>query len=124
MKFAGAMTLGLVALGLTGQPALAAGDAAKGKLVFARCAVCHGTKAGEKRLGPTMAGVFGRKAGTMPGFAYSPAMKKFAGKWDTRTLDSYLAKPMTTVPGTRMAFAGIPSATDRANVIAYLQTLK
>ncbi len=124
MKSAGILALGLVALGLTGQSALAAGDAAKGKLVFARCAVCHGTKAGEKRLGPTLAGIFGRKAGTMPGFAYSPAMRKYAVKWDARTLDGYLAKPMTTVPGTRMAFAGIPNAADRANVIAYLQTLK
>lgn len=124
MNFAYMLAFGITAAVLTSQSAIAAGDPVKGKGTFARCVACHGTKVGEKRIGPTLAGVFGRKAGALPGFAYSPPMKKYAVKWDARTLDTFIAKPMTVVPGTRMAFMGIPSAADRANLIAYLQTLK
>ncbi len=102
----------------------ASGDAVKGKAAYARCAICHGVKAGEKKIGPTMAGVVGRKSGTLAGFVYSPAMKKAAMVWNEKNLDTYLTKPMATIPGNKMAFAGVSNPADRANIIAYLKTLK
>lgn len=103
-------------------PALAqAGDAAKGKGVFARCALCHDVKPGVKKMGPSLAGLFGRTSGTVSGFTYSPAMQKAQIKWDAKSLDAFLTKPGALVPGNRMAFAGVPNATDRANLIAYLK---
>ncbi len=97
------------------------GDAAKGKAVFARCAVCHDVKPGPKKLGPNLSGIFGRTSGAEAGFAYSPAMRKAKIRWDAKTLDAFLAKPRNTVPGNRMIFAGLPNAADRANLIAYLK---
>lgn len=103
------------------MPAMAqTGDATKGKSVFARCALCHDVKPGPKKIGPSLSGLFGRTSGTMAGFAYSPAMQKAKIKWDTKSLDAFLTKPTGAVPGNRMAFAGLPNATDRANLIAYL----
>lgn len=114
---------GLV-MALSPGVAAAQGDAARGKAVFARCMACHQTTAGRNGLGPTMAGVVGRKAAAVPGYAYSPAMKGSGLTWTPPVLDQYLAKPMAKVPGTRMIFAGLSDPVDRANVIAYLATLK
>lgn len=101
--------------------AQAAGDATKGKVVFARCAICHDVKPGVNKLGPSLAKLFGRKSASIAGFNYSPAMQKAGWVWSAQTLDSYLVAPMKSVPGTKMAFAGVPNAQDRANLIAYLQ---
>ncbi|MBC2667153.1 c-type cytochrome [Novosphingobium flavum] len=118
-----ALTLSLVAaLGLIAQPGLAQ-SAADGKTAFATCAACHGTKAGEKKVGPTLAGVVGRKSGSLPGFAYSPALAKAGKVWSPAQLDAFLAAPMKVVPGTRMVIA-VPDAKRRADLIAYLATLK
>ena len=103
-------------------PAHAAGDAAKGKTLFARCAVCHSVEAGKTMIGPSLNKVIGRKAGTLAGFAYSPAMKKYAKTWNPQTLDTYITAPMKAVPGTKMVFAGIANPKDRADLIAYLQS--
>ncbi len=124
-KFAGAfVVIGLAASALAGA-AMAAppkGDPALGKKVFMRCVACHAVTPGAGvKMGPNLAGVVGRKAGMAPGFKYSAAMKKAALKWDDATLDKWLTKPSALVPGTSMAFAGVPSADDRANVIAYLR---
>ena len=99
-----------------------AGDAVKGKIVFARCALCHDVKPGPKKMGPALNGLFGRTPGTIAGFTYSPAMQKAKIRWDAKTLDAFLAKPSAVVPGNRMAFAGVPQAADRANLIAYLKS--
>ncbi|WP_082462973.1 c-type cytochrome [Sphingobium sp. Leaf26] len=113
----------LAALCTSVTPAVAqTGDATKGKAVFARCALCHDVKAGPKKMGPSLAGLFGRTSGTMTGFTYSPAMQKAKIKWDAKSLDAFLTKPTALVPANRMAFAGLPNATDRANLIAYLAT--
>lgn len=106
------------------SPAMAAGNPAKGKAVFARCAMCHTTKPGVNAVGPSLARVMGRKAGTEKGYAYSAAMKKYAKVWNPASLDHYLTAPMKAVPGTKMAFAGVPDAGQRADLIAYLGTLK
>jgi len=102
-----------------------AADAAKGKAVYqAQCAMCHQVKPKALGIGPSLAGVVGRKAGTLPGFAYSPAMKKFAKPWTAALLDSYVATPQKLVAGNRMPFAGISDAAKRADLVAYLATLK
>lgn len=112
-------------LALTAGPALAA-DAAEGEKVFRRyCTACHITAAqGPKRLGPTLAGLVGRKSGSVEGFRYSEANKKAEITWSPQTLDPYLKDPKGVIPGTIMAFAGVKKDDERANLIAYLQTLK
>jgi cytochrome c len=108
-----------------GSAAFAAGDAVKGKAVFARCAICHAVN-NQNRIGPHLNGVIGRKAGSVAGFNYSPAMKAHGAKttWNPQTLDVYLTAPQKVVKGTKMAFAGLANPADRANVIAYLATQK
>jgi cytochrome c2 len=102
-----------------------AGDPAKGKLVFLECQGCHAVASGGPVLvGPDLAGVVGRKAGSLPGYNYSPALKASGLVWDDANLDRWLTDPSTLVPGTKMAFAGIDSPALRADVIAYLATLK
>ena len=101
----------------------AAGDAAAGEHVFARCIACHSAKAGENKIGPSLAGVFGRKSGSVPGYNYSPDMKSADITWDEQQLDKYLANPSADVHGTKMVIS-VPNAEDRQNVIAYLKTLK
>jgi cytochrome c len=101
----------------------AAGNAAAGEQVFTRCMVCHSTKAGENKIGPSLAGVVGRKSGTAPGYDYSPALKSAGITWNEQELDKYLTNPPADVHGTKMVIS-VPSAEDRQNVIAYLMTLK
>ena len=105
-------------------PAQAAGDAAAGKVIFNRCLVCHTIEPGKWKIGPSLWGVVGRHSHSLPGFNYSTAMKNYNVVWEPDTLDHYLTAPMKVVPGTRMIFPGLPNPTDRANVIAYLETLK
>lgn len=110
-----------VLLALAPVPASAqAGDATKGRAVFARCAICHSVDPGVRKLGPSLSGLFGRKAGQASGFAYSPAMKGSSIVWSGRTIDAFLADPRKAVPGNRMVFPGLANAQDRANLIAYL----
>src|SRR6516164_1246104 len=99
---------------------IAGGDAAAGKLVFRKCQVCHSLDPGKDVLGPSLAGVVGRKSGAEPNYAYSPAMKDANLTWDAKTLDAYLDDPQKTVPGNRMPFPGLKTAQDRTDVIAYL----
>ena len=102
----------------------AAGDADAGKKVFSKCAVCHTAVAGKNGLGPSLFGVVGRPSASVAGYNYSVAMKAAAKTWDEATLNAYLTDPKAAVPGNKMAFAGLPNPDDRANVIAYLATLK
>jgi cytochrome c len=97
----------------------AAPDAAHGEQVYARCLACHALAA--DRVGPRHCGLLGRRAGSVPGFAYSQAMKSSKLTWDEQTLDRFLAKPLKVVPGTAMTYDGVPDAKDRADLIAYLR---
>ena len=101
--------------------AQAAGDAVKGKKVFAKCMACHALEAGKNKVGPSLHGIIGRKSGSAEAFTYSDAMKNSNLTWDEATLDKYLTNPKTEVPGNKMAFPGLPKPEDRANVIAYLK---
>jgi cytochrome c len=74
-------------------------------------------------MGPTMAGIVGRKAGSVNGYAYSPAMAKSGIVWNEAKLDAYMANPKGVVPGTKMAFGGVPQPEKRKAIIAYLKTL-
>jgi len=106
---------------LGSQAALAEGDAAKGEKIYKKCKACHSLEAGKKKVGPSLAGLFGRTAGTVEGFKYSTAMKDSGIVWDEETLDSFLTKPKDMVPKTRMAFPGLKKEQDRMDVIAYLK---
>jgi len=98
-------------------------DAAAGKAVFTQCAACHTVDA-ENGAGPSLKGIVGRKVGSYAGFRYSRAMKAVDYAWDSAKLDAYLADPQKAIPGNVMPFSGLPDAKQRADVIAYLQTLK
>lgn len=100
------------------------GDPAAGKTAFNKCAACHAVQPGQNKIGPTMHGVVGRKAASVEGFAYSPAMQKYDVVWNEAELDKYLADPRGVVQGTKMIFPGLKNETERKNVIAYLETLK
>lgn len=98
-------------------------DAEHGKTVFKDCAACHATDH-TNRVGPGLEGIIGRKAGTIPGFRYSEAMKKTDIVWDAKILDAYLESPQKVVPGNRMPYAGLKNPTDRTDLVAYLAALK
>ncbi len=123
MKRFGFMVLS-AALVFGAASARADGDAEAGKKTFAKCGICHAVEAGKNKIGPSLFGVVGRKSASIPDFAYSDAMKAANKTWDAATLNEWITNPKALVPGTKMIFAGLPSQTDRDNVIAYLSTLK
>ena len=119
---AGTTAVLLVATALF-QTAQAAGDAAAGKTTFGnQCSSCHTVELGKNGFGPSLAEVIGRRAGGLAGFMYSPAMAQSGLVWDDKTLDEFLTNSTVKVPGTSMPVS-LPNAADRANVIAYLDTL-
>ncbi|MCC6927328.1 cytochrome c family protein [Novosphingobium sp.] len=99
-------------------------DAGGKPAVFGQCAACHAVEPGKNGVGPSLAGIVGRKAGSVAGFAYSDANKNSGLTWDEKTLDTYLTNPMKMVPGTKMTYAGLADAAKRKELIEYLKTLK
>jgi cytochrome c len=100
--------------------ARADGDPVRGEARFQDCAACHKLAAGANEVGPSLHGIFTRKAGELAEFRFSPAMKRSGIAWTPETLDKYIADPQATVPANRMPYAGMASASDRADLIAYL----
>ena len=94
------------------------GDPAAGKTAFNKCAACHSVQAGQNKVGPSLHGIVGRKAASIEGFSYSPAMKAHDVVWNEAELDKYLADPRGVVQGTKMIFPGLKNETERKNVIA------
>jgi len=108
--------------------AAAAGEAradGDGEAVFKKnCMLCHSVKPGENKIGPSLAGIVGRKAGSIAGYHYTDANKNSGATWDEATLDTYLTDPRKFVPGTKMTFVGLKNPDDRKAVIAYLAQQK
>lgn len=117
------VVLGLVC---TGGPAWAAGNAAAGQDVFAEhCAECHSVKEGKHKKGPSLFATLGRPAASLPGFAnYSAALKASGKTWTAPTLEAYITNPKAAVPGGTMKYDGLDDPKARADLIAYLATLK
>ena len=114
-------TIAAVAVALSAAlPATgAAADISRGERLYERCAACHSLE--RDRTGPRHCGLVGRKAGTVPGFAYTEAMRDSGIVWDAKSLDRFLAAPLAAVPGTSMGYAGIPDAGERRDLIAFLE---
>jgi cytochrome c len=106
---------------LLALPAHAAGDAARGEQKFVECGACHSLKPGVAMVGPSLSGLFGRKAGSLTDFRYSPAMRRSGITWDAQALDAFLADPQKAVPANRMPYAGLTDAAARADLVAYLE---
>jgi cytochrome c len=111
-------TLGMT-LGLTGV-ACADGDPVRGEARFQDCAACHRLEAGVNNVGPSLHGIFTRKAGELTDFRYSSAMKRSGIVWTPETLNTFISDPQAMVPANRMPYAGMTNAGDRADLIAYL----
>ena len=110
----------LLAALLVSASALAAdGNAERGEEIYTRCMACH--TLAHNRVGPRHCGLFGRKAGSAPNYAYSTAMKKYGVTWNEETLDKFIENPLKTVPGTKMGYAGVKDPQERADLIAYLK---
>jgi cytochrome c len=114
------VTAALLTTLLLAGSAHADGDAARGEIRFQDCAACHKLDAGANNVGPSLHGIFARKAGELADFRYSPAMKRSGIVWTPETLDQFITDPQAMVPANRMPFAGIANAGDRADLIAYL----
>ncbi len=117
-----AAAAGLAALLFAASALAGEGDAARGEKVFNQCKICHSVEKGKNMIGPSLAGVVGRKAGSEPGFKYSDAMAKSGITWTPENLEKYLKNPREMVPGNKMTFAGLKKEDDIENVIAYLKT--
>ena len=118
--------LGVIAVagfGTTLTTHSSAQDAAAGKQVFTQCSVCHSVD-GTNGVGPTLKGIVGSKAGEVPGFRFSRAMKGSNITWDDKALNDFIADPQKVIPGNVMPFSGLADAKQRTDVIAYLNTLK
>jgi cytochrome c len=97
-----------------------AGDPRAGEELYERCAACHSLA--HDRAGPRHCGLFGRRAGSVPGFDYSEAMQRSGIVWSRATLDGFLANPAARVPGTSMGYAGVQDRKERADLVAYLES--
>jgi cytochrome c len=121
-----AAALPCIAAALAAGMALAqpprAGDPKAGEAIYARCLACHALE--YDRTGPRHCGLFGRRAGSAEGFAYSEAMQRSPIVWSASTLDAFLSNPPGVVPGTSMGYAGVPDAGERADLIAYLASME
>jgi cytochrome c len=127
-KLLGAATAMLLTAGAgfaIGAPAAGSPPAAPPRpAAFLQCAACHSVDPGKNGVGPSLAGVAGRKAASLPGFNYSPALRNSGLTWNAASLDTWLTSPQRAVPGTRMPFAGLSDPVKRKAVVDYLMTLK
>ncbi len=120
MRFA--LTLASTALLLAGVGQAKAQDAAAGERVFAQCRACHQVgETAKNAVGPTLNGLFGRTAGTIEGYNYSPANKNSGLTWDEATFRDYIKDPRAKIPGTKMVYAGLKDEKRIDDLIAYLK---
>ena len=124
MRHPAPLAIAALAAMLASNAAKADSDPALGKVQFNKCAACHSIKAGENKIGPSLHGIVGRPAHSVEGFSYSDAMKAYNVTWTEEELNKYLENPRGVVAGTKMIFVGLKKEDERANLIAYLNTLK
>jgi len=117
MKFPILLVILLIAGATPGRAEV--GDPQHGAQIYQRCLACHSLE--HNRSGPRHCGLFGRKAGSLPGYTYSKAMKDSGITWDASSLDRFLENPLKVLPGTKMAYAGVRDPKERADLIAYLR---
>lgn len=117
----------LFGLGLAASIAMAgaasAQDASRGQELYIECAACHTFDNDGEELGPGLGGLFGRQAGALENFYYSPALAESGITWNADTLNAFIADPQAAVPRNRMPYSGLPDAQDRADLIAYLMEM-
>ncbi len=116
-------TAAVEATGPTFAELLASADVVKGEKTFGKCKACHKVDDGKNATGPYLYGVVGRAQASAVGFKYSDALASLGGTWTPEELDAFITSPKTYAPGTKMSFKGLSKPTDRANLIAYLETL-
>ena len=117
-------TVAVSALLLVALSVSAAGDPEKGAKAYRVCAGCHSLEPGRQSAGPSLARIFGRKAGTVDGFTrYSKALKESGVVWNEKTLDAWIEKPDALIPGNFMPFPGIPDPEARADLVAFLKSV-
>jgi cytochrome c len=121
MRSATRTAVALCATVLLAGEARADGDPARGEARFQECAACHKLDTSANGLGPSLHGIFARKAGELSDFRYSPALKRSGIVWSAQTLEAYLTDPQALVPGNRMPYAGMADPQGRADLIAYLE---
>ena len=124
LGFSVACALAWTGLTVASGPAQADGHIKKGEKVFRMCKACHGTEAGEKKIGPSLFGIVGRQAASVDGFRYSKVLRESGITWNDAELDGFLKSPRKYLKGTKMSFGGVRKDAQRANLIAYLKTLK
>ena len=110
-----------LALVMATRPSDAGGDAGRGQKFYEECIACHSLERGVHGIGPSLHGVFNRRAGELSDYRYSPALKRSGIVWTADTLDAFIADLQQFLPANRMPYAGMPNAADRADLIAYLQ---
>jgi cytochrome c len=110
-----------LALVMATRPSDAGGDAGRGQRFYEECIACHSLERGVHGIGPSLHGVFNRRAGELSDYRYSPALKRSGIVWTADTLDAFIADSQQFLPANRMPYAGMPNAADRADLIAYLQ---
>jgi cytochrome c len=101
--------------------ALAQGDTSRGKQLYVECAACHTFNNDDDELGPGLQGLFGRQAGALEDYYYSPVLSNSGVVWNADTLNAFIADPQAAVPLNRMPYSGLPDAQDRADLIEYLR---
>ena len=125
MRLLWLLMVGLLSACTLTLEARAAGEVDKGKDVFAtECAECHSAREGKNKKGPSLFGVVGRKAATVADASYSDALKASGITWTPDKIDAYVTAPKKLVPGGKMKYDGLASAAERAELLAYLATLR
>ena len=114
------IVLGAALLGLAPMTALAQGDALRGEELYVECAACHTFDNDEEELGPGLQGLFGREAGSLENYFYSPVLSESRVIWNADTLNAFIADPQAAIPLNRMPYSGMPDPQDRADLIEYL----